>query len=154
VRRWIAGVVAGALLVACTGGGSTSAPSTTTLPASVVDNGTAAATKVIDKLTASGLPIGPTSPHPSNDPIFDAFDGLVGKVDFRDGRLLTSSSDIDENVDGGSVEVYRDERTAIAASRDRGGYVFVKGAVLLHLASDLAPEWVIGYRDALNAASV
>ena len=47
--------------------------------------------------------------------------------------------------------MYRDERAAIAAAKDRGGYVFVNGPVLLHLAGELAPEWVIGYRDALDA---
>ena len=94
----------------------------------------------------------PSDPREGCD-AFQDFDGLVAKVDFHDNRLLSSGSDIDESVDGGSVEVFRDERAAVAASKDRGGYVFVKGAVLLHLAGELTPEWVIGYRDALQAAA-
>ena len=154
MRRWLVGLLAGALLLGCSAGGSSSPKSaTTTLPASVVSDGTAKANQVIDKLTKAGMPIGPTVAHPSDDPVFADFDGLVGKVDFHDGRLLSSGSDIDEGIDGGSVEVYRDERAAVAAAKDRSGYVFVKGPVLLHLAGELAPEWVIGYRDALNAIS-
>lgn len=116
----------------------------------MVNDGTARATVVIDELKKAGMPIGLSVPHPADDEAFVNQDGLTGKVDFRDERLLSMASDIDETVDGGSVEVYRDENSAVSSSKDRGGYVFVKGAVLLHLASELAPEWVIGYRDALN----
>ena len=123
---------------------------TTTLPSNVVNDGTARAVVVIDELKKAGVPIGLSIPHPADDEAFADFEGLTGKVDFRDERLLTTSSDLDETVDGGSVEVYRDEKTAIDASKNRPGYVFVRGPVLLHLASDLAPEWVSGYRDALN----
>jgi hypothetical protein len=123
---------------------------TTTLPSSVVNDGTARATVVLDELKKAGVPIGLTVPHPADDEAFVNQDGLTGKVDFHDDRLLSMASDIDENVDGGSVEVYRDESSAVSSSKDRGGYVFVKGAVVLHLASELAPEWVIGYRDAFN----
>jgi len=152
VRRWLAGLLAAALLLGCSAGGSSSPKSaTTTLPESVVNDGTAKANQVIDKLTRAGMPIGPTVAHPTTDPVFEDFDGLIGKVDFHDGRLLSAGSDIDEGIDGGSVEMYRDERAAIAAGKDRGGYVFVNGPVLLHLAGELAPEWVIGYRDALHA---
>ena len=154
MRRCLAGVVAAALLVGCSGAGSSSPKSvTTTLPASVVGDGTAKANQIIDKLTKAGMPIGPTIAHPSSDTVFEEFDGLIGKVDFHDRRLLSSASDIDETVDGGSVEIFRDERTAIAASKDRGGYVFVKGPVLLHLAGELVPEWAIGYRDALETVA-
>lgn len=154
MRRWIAGLLAAALLVGCSGTGSSSPKSvTTTLPASVVGDGTAKANQVIDKLTKAGMPIGPTIAHPSSDTVFGEFDGLLGKVDFHDQRLLSSASDIDETIDGGSVEIFRDERAAIAASKDRGGYVFVKGPVLLHLAGELTPEWAIGYRDALETAA-
>jgi len=149
VRRWIVVLVAGALLLGCSGGSSSRSAVTTTLPSSVLDDGTARATAVLDQLKKAGLPIGSTVPHPADDEVFVDQEGLTGKVDFRDERLLSTSSDIDEAVDGGSVEVYRDEGAAVDASKDRDGYVFVKGAVLLHLASELAPEWVIGYRDAL-----
>ena len=123
---------------------------TTTLPSSVLNDGNARGTAVLDQLKKAGVPIGTSVPHPADDEVFVDQEGLLGKVDFRDQRLLSTSSDIDEAVDGGSVEIYRDENSAIAASHDRGGYVFVKGAVLLHLSSELAPEWVIGYRDALD----
>lgn len=153
MRRYVAGLLAGVVLLGCSGGGSTSSTSaTTTLPASVLTGGTTTAQHVLDRLTKAGLPIGPTLAHTSSDSVFQDFDGLMGKIDFHDSRLLSSSSDIDEGIDGGSVEVYRDERSAVAASKDRGGYVFVKGPVLLHLAGELAPEWAIGYRDALATA--
>ena len=120
------------------------------MPSSVLNDGTARATAVLDQLKKAGVPIGLSTPYPADDEVFANLEGLTGKVDFHDERLLSMSSEIDENVDGGSVEVYRDENAAITASKDRGGYVLVKGAVLLHLAGELAPEWVIGYRDALN----
>ena len=123
---------------------------TTTLPSSVVNDGTARATAVLDQLKKAGVPIGESVAHPADDEVFADQQGLLAKVDFRDGRLLSTSSDIDEGVDGGSVEIYRDENSAVGASKDRGGYVLVKGAVLLHLAGELAPEWVIGYRQALD----
>jgi len=149
VRRSVLIFVAGALLLACSGGSSQS-DVTTTLPSSVANDGTARATAVIDQLKKAGLPIGQSVPHPAEDEVFVEQEGLTGKVDFRDQRLLSTSSDIDENLDGGSVEVYRDENSAVGSSKDRPGYVFVHGAVLLHLASELAPEWVIGYREAFS----
>ena len=123
---------------------------TTTLPANVVNDGTARATVVVDALKKAGEPIGMSVAHPAGDEVFEDHEGLTGKIDFRDDRLLSTSSDIDEAVDGGSVEVYRDEKAALGAAKNRAGYVFVRGAVLLHLASELAPEWAIGYRDALT----
>jgi len=150
VHRSVLIFVAGAVLLACSGGSPSRSDVTTTLPSSVRDDGSARAAAVIDRLKAAGVPIGLSVPHPADDEVFIDQEGLTGKVDFRDERLLTTSSDIDENLDGGSVEVYRDENSAVGASKDRPGYVLVKGAVLLHLASELAPEWVIGYRDALD----
>lgn len=123
---------------------------TTTLPSNVVSDGTTRASAVIDELKKAGAPITMSVPYPADDEVFSNQEGLVGKVDFRDQRLLSTASDIDENRDGGSVEVYRDEKAAIGSAKDRGGYVFVKGPVLLHLSSQLAPEWVIGYRDAFD----
>lgn len=152
MRRLLAGVLTGALLLGCSGGSSSKRSVTTTLPESVVNNGTTTAIQVIERLTRAGMPIGLTTPHPTDDPVFQDFDDLLGKVDFKDTRLLSTKSDIDEAVDGGSVEVYRDERAAISASHDRGGYVFVVRNVLLHLATELAPEWVIAYRNALTTA--
>jgi hypothetical protein len=149
VRRPVLVFVVGALLLACSGGSSRS-DVTTTLPSSVAHDGNARAAAVVDQLKKAGVPIGLSVPHPADDEVFVDQEGLTGKVDFHDERLLSTSSDIDETLDGGSVEVYRDENSAVGASKDRPGYVFVKGAVLLHLASGLAPEWVIGYRDAFN----
>ena len=153
MRRLLTGLLAGALLFGCSGGNSSSKQATTTLPESTVNNGIDTANRVLETLRASGIPIGPTVAHPTSDKVFQDLEGLTGKVDFHDMRLLSSGSDIDEGIDGGSVEVYRDERFAVAASRDRGGYVFVKGFVLLHLAGELAPEWAMAYRDALNKAA-
>ena len=150
MRRWFVVLVAGAVLLGCSGGTSSRSEVTTTLPSSVVNDGTARATLVVGELKKAGIPIGLSVPHPADDDVFTDQEGLTGKVDFKDERLLSTSSDIDENLDGGSVEVYRDDKAAIGASKDRPGYVLVKGAVLLHLASELAPEWVIGYRDALD----
>ena len=149
VHRWVLIFVAGALLLACSGTSSRS-DVTTTLPSSVANDGNACANAVVDQLKKAGVPIGLSVPHPADDEATVDQEGLIGKVDFHDERLLSTSSDIDENVDGGSVEVYRDENSAVGSSKDRPGYVFVKGSVLLHLASELAPEWVIAYRDALN----
>jgi hypothetical protein len=150
VRRSVLVFVGGALLLACSGGSSSRSDVTTTLPSSVANEGNARAAAVVDQLKKAGVPIGLSVPHPADDEVFVDQDGLTGKVDFRDERLLSTSSDIDESLDGGSVEVYRDENAAVSASKDRPGYVFVNGAVLLHLAGGLAPEWVIGYRDAFG----
>ena len=149
MRRSVLVFVIGALLLACSGGSSRS-DVTTTLPSSVANDGNARATAVVDQLKKAGVPIGLSVPHPADDEVFVDQEGLTGKVDFHDERLLSTSSDIDENVDGGSVEVYRDENSAVSASKDRPGYVFVNGAVLLHLAGGLTPEWVISYRDAFS----
>ena len=149
MRRWVV-VVACAVLLGCSGGSSSRSAVTTTLPSNVVNDGTARATAVLDQLKKAGVPIGISVPHPAGDEVFVEHEGLTGKVDFRDQRLLSTSSDIDEAVDGGSVEVYRDENAAIDGSKNRDGYALVHGAVVLHLARELAPEWVIGYRDALD----
>ena len=154
MRRWIVIVVAGALLLGCSSGSRSKSEVTTTVPSNVVNDGTARATAVLEQLKKAGVPIGMSVPHPANDDVFVDHEGLIAKVDFRDGRLLSKSSDIDETVDGGSVEIYRDETSAIVGSKDRGGYVLVKGMVLLHLAGELAPEWVAGYRDALDHVSI
>jgi len=107
VRRSILVLVAGALLLACSGGSSRS-DVTTTLPSSVASDANARAAVVVDQLKKAGVPIGLSVPHPTDDQVFIDEEGLAGKVDFHDERLLSTSSDIDENLDGGSVEVYRD----------------------------------------------
>ena len=105
--------------------------------------------QVVDSLRRAGLPITSTVERSPDDDAYEAIDELVSKVDFRDSRLLSDSKTIHEDLDGGSVEVYRDEHAAVAGLRDRCGYTFQSGAVVLHLASEFAPKWVMQYEDAL-----
>ena len=77
MRRLLAGVLAGALLAGCSGGASSKSSVTTTLPESVVNNGTTTANQVIERLTRAGMPIGLTTPHPTDDPVFQEFDELL-----------------------------------------------------------------------------
>ena len=148
-----AGVAIAVLLLGCSDGSSASSTSSAVLPASVVDNGTTAANDLIGALKGSGIPIGRTFAHPASDAIFAERDGLIAKVDFQDERLLSTNRSIDDDVNGGSVEVFRDERSAVGAARDRCGYVYVSGLFLVHLAAELAPDWVIGYRNAVDASA-
>ena len=134
-------------LVACSS--NRAAPPTSVDTASAAA-GSAEASRVIAGLQHAGLPV--VSPVPQVLDVEEP-DGLQARVDFRDARLLSpsSSSDSDTAASGGSVEAFDNELDAVAASKDRGGYVFTHGRVVVLLSSDLAPEWVIDYRAALDA---
>lgn len=147
VRRVVLSIAVLAL-VACSSNRAAS-PTTSVDTASAAAGG-AEASRVIAGLQHAGLPV--VSPVPQTLEVEEP-NGLQARVDFRDARLLSpsSSSESDTAASGGSVEAFDNELDAVAASKDRGGYVLTHGRVLVLLSSDLAPEWVIDYRKALNA---
>ena len=140
--------MAAAALIGCSDSSSTPTASGASTAAST-DGSASGAMQLIGELRRAGLPITSTVERSPEDDAYREYEELVSKVDFRDGRLLSTSQKIDEDFDGGSVEVYRDERAAVAGLRDRCGYTFQYGAVVVHLASAFAPEWALEYRHAL-----
>src|SRR3954464_12523441 len=103
------------MLAACSGSGpaASSTQSGSGAPATGGSGSVSAAMQLVGELRNAGLPVTATVERGPGDDADGEFEGLISKVDFRDSRLLSANRSIDEDADGGSLEVYQDERAAI-----------------------------------------